>query len=416
MGKLLKGLAAALLVLAALAFVAWRVYPMMQNHRLAKAPAPSAAPPPTVHHDNPNRGARPATGPLVAPNDPTPRNFIPLRTLAHNSRVAALAFSPDGSLLAAAYGDGIINLWNPGTGQLVRTINTGDPPIKHLAFAASKHLLVASATDQTWSVWDTDRGSRIVRSGSATASGPVVFFPDDDHVAIAETDGVAVCDAQDARLIQEIPISGHVLCMDATPEGPTLAVGSDAPILALFGKTLTMTASKTPTLTAAGNEALKSRPYAVGAVYDVHFAPSVPGNADAPRHVLFSDDYALWEWDTAADRVTVRGETNNARAFAATSDGVAWVNVSFYEVPASETIAGSCAFSHTLMTIAGAPARGLFAAGAGYDQDLSLSKPTDGSILLFGPEILPEVARHIRFYKAHPPGFQIRPPTDYITW
>ena len=30
-----------------------------------------------------------------------------------------MAFSPDGTLLAAAYGDGYVRLWNPVTGQAV---------------------------------------------------------------------------------------------------------------------------------------------------------------------------------------------------------------------------------------------------------------------------------------------------------
>ncbi|HVS69730.1 MAG TPA: hypothetical protein VHQ47_00575 [Phycisphaerae bacterium] len=421
MGKLLNVLAAAALVLAAAGFMVWRLYPSVQRSRLASAAHQAAASPRSIapaadHSVRPVKASRPATRPVVNGNDDVPRNFAPLRTLAHNSRVLALACSPDGSLLAAAYGDGAINLWNPSTGALVRTIATGDPAINHMAFAASKHLLVTSAADKTWSVWDIDRGSRVVRSAGAMASGPVVFFPDDDHVAIAETDGIGLCDAQDARVMQEVPIGGHVLCMDAASEGPTLAVGSDNATLALFDKTLTMTASKTPTLTAAGNEALKHRPYAVGAVYDVHFAPSVPGKADAPRNVLFADDYAIWEWNRASDRVTVRCEAANARAFAATSDGVAWVNSAFYEAPASETSAGSGSFSHTLMTIAAAPTKGLFATGAGYDKDLALSKPTDGTILLFGPEILPEIERHIRFHKTHALGMKIKPPTDFITW
>ena len=40
-----------------------------------------------------------------------------------NVGVSAVAFSPDGKLLAAAYGDGYVRLWDPATGQAV-----GAPP------------------------------------------------------------------------------------------------------------------------------------------------------------------------------------------------------------------------------------------------------------------------------------------------
>ena len=41
---------------------------------------------------------------------------IPAHT-GNNRVVAAVVFSPDGKLLASAAGDGTVRLWNPATGQ-----------------------------------------------------------------------------------------------------------------------------------------------------------------------------------------------------------------------------------------------------------------------------------------------------------
>ena len=42
-----------------------------------------------------------------------------------NGGVSTVAFSPDGNLLAAAYGDGYVRLWNPVTGQAAGVSSPG---------------------------------------------------------------------------------------------------------------------------------------------------------------------------------------------------------------------------------------------------------------------------------------------------
>jgi len=68
-----------------------------------------------------------------------------------------VAFSPDGKLLAAAYGDGYVRLWNPVTGQAV-----GSPlqayaghvaAVTGVAFSPDGKLLASAAADGTVRTW-----------------------------------------------------------------------------------------------------------------------------------------------------------------------------------------------------------------------------------------------------------------------
>lgn len=48
-----------------------------------------------------------------------------MRTLdEHSDNVENIAFSPDGDILASTSSDGWVRLWNPQTGQLIRTFRS----------------------------------------------------------------------------------------------------------------------------------------------------------------------------------------------------------------------------------------------------------------------------------------------------
>jgi WD40 repeat protein len=61
-----------------------------------------------------------------------------------------VAFSPDGKLLAAAYGDHYVRLWNPATGQAVGALLTDADPgggVNGVAFSPVGKLLATAAAD-----------------------------------------------------------------------------------------------------------------------------------------------------------------------------------------------------------------------------------------------------------------------------
>jgi WD40 repeat protein len=64
-----------------------------------------------------------------------------------------VAFSPDGRLLATASDDKTAGLWNPATGDCLRTLTGHDSRALGVAFSPDGRLLATASDDQTARLW-----------------------------------------------------------------------------------------------------------------------------------------------------------------------------------------------------------------------------------------------------------------------
>lgn len=72
-----------------------------------------------------------------------------LRKQLPRSMTHEIAFSPDGKLLAAAYVDGTIAIWNVATGEILRTVDTGCSQVQFLDWNPAGDLLASSGPKGT---------------------------------------------------------------------------------------------------------------------------------------------------------------------------------------------------------------------------------------------------------------------------
>lgn len=148
---------------------------------------------------------------------------------------SAVAFSPDGSLLASASGnsngenidgENIVRLWNPATGAAVHVLLGHQVPVNAIAFSPDGRLLASASWDNTVRIWDTTTGVAVrTLQGHQNMVNAVAFSPVGGLLASASLDGtMRLWDSATGNLVRLLGQNSNIVtAVTFSPDGRLLA-------------------------------------------------------------------------------------------------------------------------------------------------------------------------------------------------
>jgi WD40 repeat protein len=161
----------------------------------------------------------------------------------HAAEVLAIAFAPDGSSLASGSADGLIQLRDPQTGSVTRTLSGHERGATSLVFSSDSATLACGGGDGITSVWEARTGRRIRTFGPVSSKAEsikvdrpmtsIAFSRDGETLATCAScvdqsfaEPVRVWDVRTGALkcqISELAYTGRP--MGLSPDGTVLATG-----------------------------------------------------------------------------------------------------------------------------------------------------------------------------------------------
>ena len=150
-------------------------------------------------------------------------------TLWHTFAVHAIAISHDGKILASGSADSKIRIWNPRTGDQLRSLVGHSGEIKSIAMSSDGQLLFSGSADTTIKVWDLISGKLLhtlsshsdeVKSLAISPDGKTLFSGSADQT-------IKIWQLSTGEVLQTLTgHSGTINAISLSPDGQLLASGS----------------------------------------------------------------------------------------------------------------------------------------------------------------------------------------------
>ncbi|MBK1986746.1 WD40 repeat domain-containing protein [Sphaerospermopsis aphanizomenoides BCCUSP55] len=150
-------------------------------------------------------------------------------TLWHSSTVDAIAISADGSILASGSSDYKIRLWNPRTGDPLRTMIGHLGEVTSIAISANGKFLFSGSADKTIKIWHLSTGKLLnTWNGHTDKIKSIAVSPNGEFLFSGSVDKtIKMWEISTGEVLQTLTgHSGGITSLSLSADGKFLASGS----------------------------------------------------------------------------------------------------------------------------------------------------------------------------------------------
>ena len=109
----------------------------------------------------------------------------------HRDNIFSIAFSPDGKMLATCSYDKMVKLWDVASGKELKNLKDHTDAVFAVAFSPDGKLLASAAADRNVKIWDVATGERLYTlNESLDAVNTIAFHPSGKFLAGAGADRI----------------------------------------------------------------------------------------------------------------------------------------------------------------------------------------------------------------------------------
>jgi WD40 repeat protein len=145
----------------------------------------------------------------------------------HQWWIHDVKFSPDGTLIAAASGDGTVRVWRVSTGQLVAALADHEKGAVSVAFSPDGGRLATGSIHGQLRVWDADAWRLLSEQQLGVSSlESLAYLPDGRFIVLATFCSLVLCDGTSGTPLAERRVDTLLQDVAVSPDGALIATAS----------------------------------------------------------------------------------------------------------------------------------------------------------------------------------------------